>query len=130
MACCKKTKNKSIFEKHGLKPVNIYKWPYAACSGKVNSNGNFVPTTNDEAMQVCLNFCTKQNKISGNRKGSKIFGKLSDINDYDCETQCRMCHDKIVENFSENQKSSDLNFYLCLSGFIIFFILVFIKVIS
>ena len=129
MACCKKTKNKSIFENHGLNPVNIYKWPYAACSGKVNSNGNFAPTTNDEAMQICLNFCKKQNKISGNRKGSKIFSKLSDINEYDCETQCRMCHD-IVENYSESQKSSDLNVYLYLSCFIIFVLLIFIKVIS
>lgn len=127
MACCKKKINNSIFNQHGLKSTGIYQWPYAACSSKINNNGNFETTSQAEAIKICMDFCQKQNSISGNRKGSAIFNKLSNISDQDCETQCRMCL-KNIEAFT-HKKDDKSNIFLWLVGCILFFLIIFIKVI-
>ena len=129
MTSYKQIINQSLFDKHGLLPVGIYKWPYAACSGKVDKKGNFVNTTNDEAHKICIDFCKKKNKISGNTSGSNIFAKLSNISDSECKKQCDMCKNQI-ENFEHKKEDTNLIFYYTLLFAFIFVTLIFVKVIS
>jgi len=112
---CSSKNNFSFIKTHGLnlgKNNGPYNWPYAACSGKINDKGLFLPLKINESYNICMDFCNKSNKITGKNKVSKSFNKLSGTDYITCKLQCDAIlntldpKNNVKEYFKEDYKES------------------------
>jgi hypothetical protein len=127
---CSLENNFSFIKTHGLnlgKNNGPYSWPYAACSGKINDKGLFIPLEINESYKICLDFCKKSNKITGKNKESKSYDKLSGNISKTCKLQCDTILNKldpknnVKEYFKEDYKESKSSYisYILISLFFI-----------
>ena len=114
MSCCRENNtNLTLNQIYGWSlgyPTGIYSWPYAACSGKINENGIFVPLASKESLKICKEYCEAKKNISGETNPSKWFADISDIQGATtCEQECQMIMDSIKteENFESRDGSTN-----------------------
>lgn len=100
---------KSLPGKYGLNlghETGIYAWPYAACSGKINENGVYVPLQPKESFNVCMQFCKNSKDVN------EVFDQINPNGEgaQTCEAQCRKIADKlgvtVIENYTEKHEDN------------------------
>jgi hypothetical protein len=92
---------KSLPEKYGWNlghKTGIYAWPYAACSGKLNKNGVYVPLNPEESYNVCIQFCKKNEPFTN--EVNAIFNQINTTGEgaITCEQQCQSVYDALGVN--------------------------------
>jgi len=99
---------KSLPEKYGWNlghETGIYAWPYAACSGKINKNGVYVPLKPEESYNVCM-----QNKLF-TTEANNVFDQINSSGEgaITCEQQCQFIAANLgvnTENYTTQQSNN------------------------
>lgn len=83
-----------------------YAWPYAACAGKLSSEGIFKPRMPKEAARICKTYCEKKRKLTGGSLPNDSFREISRFpKTTTCEQECEKiamtyrAEKRIVEGF-------------------------------
>ena len=75
-----------------------YAWPYAACSGRLSSNGVYSPLPPVEAVRMCKVYCGRKRRLTG---GSDPNSSFTDISRFPVTTTCEQQCEEIGSTYAK-----------------------------